>query len=216
MIPRLELLGAVLLSRLMVTGVNALHSNLPLGAMRCYTDSTATLYWIKGVNKQWKPFVQNRVNEIRTKVPHDVWQYCPGVTNQADLPSRGMTMEELQLSDLWRFGSDWLGRGVGIGHNELVTEMPQECMDELRVGKKTHNLIVQSPFVSEIISCDKFSSLRKLVKVTAFVIRAAGLFKRKLQGHAGPLSVDEQATTGSRFLRRHWTKTDCLIHRNVS
>ena len=200
-IPRLELLGAVLLSRLMVTGFNALRSTLPLVAMRCYTDSTATLYWIKGVNKQWKPFVQNRVNEIRRKVPHDIWHYCPGVTNPADLPSRGMTMEELKLSDLWRFGPDWLGRGAGSGHNELVTEMPQECMDELRVGTKTHNLIVQSPFVSEIISCDKFSGLRKLVRVTAYVIRAAGLFKRKLQGHTGPLSVNEQA-----MAERYWVK----------
>ena len=28
-----------------------------------------TLAWIEGEEREWKPFVQNRVNEIRTLVP---------------------------------------------------------------------------------------------------------------------------------------------------
>ena len=41
--------------------------------MRCFTDSTVALYWIQGVDKEWKPFVMNRVLEIRDKVPPACW-----------------------------------------------------------------------------------------------------------------------------------------------
>jgi len=87
-IPRLELLSALLLSRLITTVSSALESTLPDLEIECYTDSTVALYWIQGTNKEWKPFVQNRVNEIREKTSPDLWHHCPGVTNPADLPSR--------------------------------------------------------------------------------------------------------------------------------
>ena len=64
-IPRLELLSALLLSRLMVSITNSLKSVLKLSEPKCYTDSKVTLYWILGISKEWKQFVQNRVTEIR-------------------------------------------------------------------------------------------------------------------------------------------------------
>ena len=91
-----------------------LESTLPDLEMECYTDSTVALYWIKGTNKEWRPFVQNRVNEICEKTSPDLWYHCPGVTNPADLPSRGMTMSELQLSCLWRYGPDWLNGSLTL------------------------------------------------------------------------------------------------------
>ena len=32
------------------------------------SDSLIVLHWMKGVEKNWKPFVQNRVKEIRERV----------------------------------------------------------------------------------------------------------------------------------------------------
>lgn len=38
---------------------------IPQLELHCYTDSLVALYRIQGVDKEWKPFVQNHVTEIR-------------------------------------------------------------------------------------------------------------------------------------------------------
>jgi len=81
-IPRLELLGAVLLSRLSAT----VTENIP-GCQNIYwTDSTTVMYWIKHV-KPWKQYISNRVKEIHQLTDKDSWRYCPGLLNPADMPS---------------------------------------------------------------------------------------------------------------------------------
>ena len=59
MIPRLELLSALLLSKLIVGVRAALQTEMTLGDPVCYTDSRVALYWIRGCNQEWKQFVEN-------------------------------------------------------------------------------------------------------------------------------------------------------------
>ena len=59
-IPRLELLSALLLARLVST---VWHTLERVPSMTLYTDSRVILYWIIG-DKQWKQFLQNLVIEI--------------------------------------------------------------------------------------------------------------------------------------------------------
>ncbi len=87
-VPRLELLSAFLLSKLVVAVSDSLQPTLPHLKISCYTDSQVALCWIHGISKEWKPFVQNRVKEIRKNVHPDHWRHCPGISNPADLPSR--------------------------------------------------------------------------------------------------------------------------------
>lgn len=77
-IPRLELMSALLLARLIDGVKKSLSSNLSLEQPTCYTDSMVALYWIIGVDKVWKQFVQNRVLEIRELLPVSCWRHCPG------------------------------------------------------------------------------------------------------------------------------------------
>ena len=84
---------------------------------------------MSGVNKEWKPFVQNHVNEIRQKTSPDLWYYCPGATNPVDIPSRGITMSELHMSLLWQHGPDWLKNSSILGDTDEHSEMPEECSD---------------------------------------------------------------------------------------
>ena len=181
-IPRLELLSALLLARLITTVSSVLESTLPDLQKKCYTDSTVALHWIKGTSKEWKPFVQNRVNEIREKTSPVLWHHCPGATNPADLPSRGMTMSELRLSRLWRYGPDWLKDSLTANDADELAEMPKECSKELRASnKKSHNLVATEVkhTIGDVIQCERFSSFRRLVRVTAYAMRAVKLFQGK-------------------------------------
>ena len=100
-IPRLELLSALLLARLMDTVLTTFKSEITVTASVCFTDSSVALYWIQGVQTLWKPFVQNRVSEIRRLVPVECWRHCPGVENPA---ARGMMPSEFLSSSLWTNG----------------------------------------------------------------------------------------------------------------
>ena len=202
-IPRLELLSALLLSRLIITVSSALESTLPDLDMKCYTDSTVALYWTKGETKEWKPFVENCVNEICKRTPPDLWNHCSGTTNPADLPSRGMTMTEWQVSCLWQYGPDWL-RDTPVLNVDNPTEMPEECSMELKArNKKTHNLtaIEVKHTIGDLINCEEFSSYRRLVRVTAYVVRAVEIFKSKRSyQNSGPLSPKELADAEQRWI----------------
>ena len=61
-LPRLELLGALLCARLTKFVMESLRSGIEHKVSYfCWTDSTVALGFIKGEEKMWKPFVQNRV-----------------------------------------------------------------------------------------------------------------------------------------------------------
>ena len=73
MIPRLELLSALLLSKLIVNVRVALESEISLDPAICYTDSQVSLYCIQGSHQEWKQFVENHVRSIRALVPPKYW-----------------------------------------------------------------------------------------------------------------------------------------------
>ena len=180
-IPRLELLSAFLLSRLMVSVSDSLKPTMPKLELKCYTDFQVALYWICGTGREWKPFVQNRVNEIRRNVHPDSWSHCPGKTNPADLPSRGLTMLELSVSRLWSVGPEWLSAGVSPCLELELTAMPEAYSTELRASSKlAHALLTVESHttIGDVINCERFSSLVKLMRVTSHVLRAVKRFKK--------------------------------------
>jgi hypothetical protein len=90
-LPRLELLGALLGSRLL----RYLHeaTNVDVRNAIPWTDSTVTLGWIRHDPSRWKHFVSNRVTEIQNHTNPSQWRHCPGEENPADLLSRGVTAD---------------------------------------------------------------------------------------------------------------------------
>ena len=194
-IPRLELLSALLLSRLITVVSDDLKLILPHFDLRRYTDSTVALYWIRATEKDWKPFVNNRATKIRNHVSPEYWSHYPGLSNPADLPSRSLALLELSLNQLWRRGPPWLLAQDTDPDQELDKfTMPTECVSEMKIPKeKTHNLLVttQALTIGSVIKCEDFSTLTRLLRVTAYVLRAVKLLKRSKTCPKGPMTPDE-------------------------
>ena len=67
-LPRLELLEALISSRLASAVERAVSSCIIVNSVYCWTDLITALFWNKDVNKEFKQLVENRVAEIRKKM----------------------------------------------------------------------------------------------------------------------------------------------------
>lgn len=85
-IPRLELCGAMLLSRLTKRVKQSLKANI--SKTFYWTDSTVVLSWLKTSPHLLKSFAANRVSEIQKITNEDTWQHVPTKQNPADIASR--------------------------------------------------------------------------------------------------------------------------------
>lgn len=151
---------------------NALEAELNLNQPTYYTDSMVALYWIVGVDKEWKQFVENRVREIRKLTPVNCWKHCSGRENPADLPSRGLLLVELTVNTLWWRGPAWLSDQECESHQDI--EMPEECASEKRSKDRkavTSLLATEETGISQIIDCEEYSSTGRLFRVTAYVLK---------------------------------------------
>ena len=192
-IPRLELLAALIVARLTNHVYEALEPEVNINEVTCWTDSKVALAWIKGEEREWKPFVQNRVNEIRTLVPVNSWKHCRGKNNPADIPSRGMSPLELSECALWIGGPTWLTEDEESASEEFNDEqLPRECLDEMKVGDKekwkaetSSSLLVSADQgtvgIATILKCEDYSDLQRLLRVTALILKFVKIMKAKLQ-----------------------------------
>jgi hypothetical protein len=190
-IPRLELITALILARLIPTIMEALSGVINIEKIYCWTDSITVYYWIQS-NREFKQFVQNsRIDEILKQTNAENWRHCAGKTNPADIGSRGCLPSELVSNDLWWNGPTWLKQSpLSYPMSEKIkeTEDQSEYLKELRVKATSTttatNLVkettsVKNSNLSKIIDITRFSSLAKLLRVTALVFRFVKILKAK-------------------------------------
>ena len=190
-IPRLELLGAVLLARL----VNKFNSTVKQLKTINWIDSLTALCWIKNA-RMWKQFVQHRVDEIRSLTSPDTWRHCPGDLNPADIPSRGLSAKELSTNTTWWNGASFLYLPESAWPEMRPTQhesdvVLQEAVKNPPSVHVTHSLIntstaPQEKAIDQVIEVNRFSDLTKLFRVTALVLA----FDRNVKNRA--LSVKGQ------------------------
>jgi len=100
-LPRLELMAAVLGARL----YTFIPTTVSTADTFFWSDSQIVLSWITS-KKTLKPFVSNRVTEIRSVSTE--WRYCPSADNPADLLTCGISFDQFNSSTQWRQGPTWL------------------------------------------------------------------------------------------------------------
>lgn len=162
-IPRLELCGAVLLTQL-VTRVRKMF-DIAADNVRCFSDSTIALTWIRGPAEKYQVFIRNRSNFINSLVPSSQWFHIDGDQNPADLCTRGLTTDKfLQLLPFWNHGPKW-----------LEDNLEHLSSEELPVIENVPELRKSGPIVASLLDSTthlaKFSSFRRLVRVTAYQLR---------------------------------------------
>ncbi|XP_065902557.1 uncharacterized protein [Dysidea avara] len=210
-IPRLELLGALMLTKLVLTVKKSLDSLLSLN---CYywTDSTVVLFWIRN-HKPWKQYVSHRVNEIRRHSLSEEWNHCPGSVNPADMPSRGLKGSELCDSQHWWIRPEFLCKPQSEWPNTTSLSSVEEANLELikEVPVISHSLVVLSTQfrLHDVIDCERFSSLLKLLNTTAYVFRFTRLLRNQIRSNAssrvsGCLSPTAEEITQS---ESYWIKS---------
>jgi hypothetical protein len=166
-VPRLELMGVVI-------GVRAAkfilqELDLPIDKVYVWTDSKCVLHWLCS-KKVLTVFVRNRINEIRSDNRLQ-FRYVPTDQNPADLPTRGVSLSQLETARCWWFGPDFLRLSeTEWPANEF--ELPTDTDEEI----ETTELLVRAETktrkgIGNVLDETRFSSLMKLLRITAYVFR---------------------------------------------
>eukprot|EP00731_Ephydatia_muelleri_P024185 Em0016g456a len=176
----------------------------------CFSDSQVAC-WIKGINRDWKPFVQRRVEEIQRLVPARCWNHCPGKDNPADIPSRGLSPTELSLCKLWQDGPEWLRTGIERNQSLLDTDIPDECKVELKTANKDtllHVLLTQQTgWIGHIVDSERYSTTCRLYRVTATILKFIQLLKRQVL--SPKLAEEDVAKAEELWIRESQTNDHC-------
>lgn len=169
-IPRLELLGALLLARLYSSIVKVL-SNYEI-SFHAWTDSKVVLSWLATHPRKWKQFVANRTSEILETIPYKQWNYVSSKDNPADVASRGIAPHKLLTCSLWWHGPTFLSTDHSIQQCKTLEECTDSdgVLSELKVKSLFNAASMVSNDTVELLF-EKFSSLSKIVNIISYCIR---------------------------------------------
>nr|CAH7749577.1 unnamed protein product [Callosobruchus chinensis] len=187
-LPRLELCGALLLTRLMSKVLE--YIKISVDSVSYSTDSSIVLCWISAPPPNtWKLFVSNRISKIQGSTDVSQWKHVASADNPADLVSRGISASQLPSCKIWWHGPVWLNKSEKEWPEPLY--QARNKIEIEHVPEKRHlqvSLIAKHDF--SIL--DRYSSLYRLQKIVAFCFRftynASNSFGER---KSGAITVDE-------------------------
>ena len=198
-LPKLELMATVVATRLSNFIIHSLTLQQP--SIYLWTDSQIVLHWIQST-KSLPQFVTHRISEIKLTSPGATWQYCPTSDNPADLLTRGLTMQQFIDSAQWLQGPRWLlehdkwptWNAAGISYLHAI----------IAVTNDFHPATQAAPTegLHQIIKLVDYSNLKRLLVITAYVIRARDNHKIKGQVILLPMSCMKLKCSGSKIVKR--------------
>ena len=191
-IPRLELCGAQVLTRLLHRVKKVLK--IPVNAIFAWTDSTVVLGWLAGSPRRFKTFVGNRVSYIIDQLPPERWRHVPGPQNPADCASRGLFPAELTEYDLWWGGPSWLKMSSVMWPEQ--PHLPSEIVleEERNVCHLATSAVLQS-----IIPIDRYYKFITLKRVTAWMFRFIKNARPSLASENSPCLTVQELTDAENY-----------------
>ena len=181
-IPKLELMSALVGARL----CDHVLSNLQCIRAYLWSDSQIVLNWLSS-EKTTTTFVKNRVKNIRELTSNHQWRYCPTETNLAAILSRGMSYDKFKDSNLWMHGPAWITDEewpIWSSADRTFTptddrtciptdETARDTDDRQNSSATVASITTDEPSVgiARVIDLERFSQYKKLLRVTAYVLR---------------------------------------------
>lgn len=201
-IPRLELLAAVLLTKLLKSVQCSMEwENIPYFL---YTDSKISIQWMHKEPIDLKTFVGNRVAFIRERVEISAWSHVRTKENPADLVSRGLMPDELAGNDLWWKGPKWLIQSKKNWPSPIEIEFSKEEPEmtiEMRVHavqKEIAEVKIGTESGNVVSLLDYSNNLEKIQTIYAYALRFKSGFIERF--HNGTLK--ESVRQGKRRQRK--------------
>ena len=179
-VPRVELMGNLLLSILIDRVLRAFEIELFISKVFCWTDSRISLAWIKDVDKEFTKWIDNRLLKIRKNVPEDNWYYVRTNANPADLVTR--SGNDVKPS-MWFNGPEFLYQSsfnyYEAGSHDDEVRKETDYVNELN-NKATVMVTTpgQSLRIGNIMDIGRYNDYLKLVRVAGYVMRFVGNLKR--------------------------------------
>ncbi|XP_047123003.1 uncharacterized protein LOC124806287 [Hydra vulgaris] len=187
-ISKLELSFCLLLSSLMACVIESLNSTLKIENIYCWSNAIDALCWIKNSSANRNQFITNRITKIKKNIPSNHWRFCPGKINPADLPSRGLSiLKSGNWFENWMDGPEFLYQDLSYWPAEPSNIFNKSKTDEISnlsvvVNVNPTKFSTENSEVKEaletnslnmrnVINVERFSSLHKLFKVTAYVLK---------------------------------------------
>lgn len=196
-VPRLELNGAVLLTKLMSHVLSILE--LSNSSLYMWTDSTIAYTWINNHPSRWKDFVYNRVCYIQETLPQATWKFVPGTDNPADCATRGLSPSQLSKHSKWWIGPHWLSQSPSIWPQ--TPQLPSH-RDNLEERSNKAYVITKAQSIEPWNLINKYSNLTRLLRVTCWCLRAIRRLKRQ-----SDIAMTEPITTQElEAAKFHWIK----------
>ena len=155
-LPRLELSGAALLSKLLHKTREAMR--ISPSQVFAWTDSTIVLAWIIGEPNRWKPFVANRVVDILELTSSTQWFHVKSSDNPADIASRGTTIQELKQNKLWWKGPSWI-------KNKIIEYARPMYSTDIEKKKNIQSYVSTTEQEEKCFKFEEYDSLTELLRV---------------------------------------------------
>ncbi|CAL1299199.1 unnamed protein product [Larinioides sclopetarius] len=189
-LPCLELMGALLAARLAKEVSRVLDKKIP--ATSCFwTDSMIVLSWIQGPNSRWKVFVSSRVKEIQSLTNKELWHYCPGRDDPADLLTRGINADSLLNCEKWWNGPSFLHEeDIDFKGESVVLSDNNACHEELKhTERKALTVTLDNNCLNNILSL--YINFHKILCVFSYLYRFIDNCRNPSNKRGGSLEISE-------------------------
>ena len=171
----------------------SINTNIKLFA---WSDSNVCLHWISGKQKAYKPFVENRVTEIRRLLNISCWRHISGKSNPADFGTKEFAVTRWIDNALW-----WHGPAeMSSSHESFCLDIDDHDIQNANVEAKCDAIQLVTTICEPTIDVYRFSNYARPLRTVCYVYK----FYHRLKT---PQIPNELTFTAEQFLHAR----NCLI-----